>query len=415
MTAAGHLERRVAREIESRKEAEQLLDTKSLELYLKNQELRLSTGKLLEQVELIGVIMDAVPDVVITCNDRYRIETVNSACANVLGYSQAEFVGTLLTDFMPALPEFHRTLARDAFMISDITARKRDGVLIDAELRGRWTKLYGKPLIVIILHDISSRKASEVMKQEIYRQLHELRRLEAIGTLASGIAHELNTPIQFIGDNVKFIGLSLDKIHASYLRYEELRAECSAAGVVGAKVAEIDAFNRDINLNFLTAEIAAAMRETMEGIKQVRDIVLLMKEFAHPGTGNPEPCDIKRVIEGALTICRSRTKNVVSVETDLMHERLRDPVPPRSDPAGSRQSDRQCGRGDRGAGHPGWPHPGLHQAVRPLRPDRDQRQRARRAAGAAREDLRSVFHHEADWQGHGAGFGARQGNHRPTA
>ena len=317
MDTPNYLDRRIRREIASRKEAERLLEGKSLELYLKNQALESSTSKLLQQVELIGVIMDAALDIVITCNDKYRIETANSACDSLLGYPQSDFVGSRLTDFIPSLLDHRQTLNKDAFIVSDVQVRKRDGSYIEADLRGRRTRLHDRPLIVIVVHDISGRKASERMKEEVYRQLHESRRLEAVGTLASGIAHELNTPIQFIGDNIKFIGLSLEKIYGSYQRYDRLKAECETLGLAPESVARIEEFNREIDLPALSAEINQAVRETVDGVKQVRDIILLMKEFAHPGTGDAEPANIDRMVEGALTICRSRTKNVVSIETDV--------------------------------------------------------------------------------------------------
>jgi PAS domain S-box-containing protein len=312
-----HLHRRIVREIESRKQAESLLELKSQELYLKNEQLEASHAKLRKQVEVVGVILDAVPDVVITCNEDLLIETVNSSCFHLLGYQANDIVGKQVTDLIPALADYQRTLAKNAFIISDISVLKHDKTSIEAELRGRRTDLYDKPMIVIVLHDVSERKASERMKERVYGQLHESRRLEALGTLASGIAHELNTPIQFIGDNVKFIGLSLDKIHASYELYDQLKIQCKKQNLLDELAGRVELFNNDIDLASLIKEISAAMQETMEGIKQVRDIVLFMKEFAHPGTGDPEATDINRVIQGALTICRSRTKNTVSIKTHL--------------------------------------------------------------------------------------------------
>lgn len=317
MEAPHHLQQRIAREIQSRKQAESLLEIKSQELYLKNEQLEKSHNELREQVDVIGVILDAVPDVVITCNEQLLIETVNSSCFDLLGYQAKEITGKQLTDYIPALADYKQTLAKNAFIMSDIGVLKRDGTSIDAELRGRRTKLYDKPLIVIVIHDIGERKASERVKERVYGQLHESRRLEAIGTLASGIAHELNTPIQFIGDNVRFIGLSLDKIHASYEHYDQLKIQCEAQNLLSDFVSHINHFNNNIDLAFLIKEIYAAMQETMEGIKQVRDTVLLMKEFAHPGTGDPEPTDMNLVIRGALKICRSRTANTVSIDTAL--------------------------------------------------------------------------------------------------
>jgi PAS domain S-box-containing protein len=317
MTAPDSVDKRVHREIASRKEAERLLEAKSLELYLKNQQLQTSSNQLREQIELISVIMDAVPDIVITCNDQFRIATANSACAVLMGYSQAEFVGAQLSEFIPRISDYAPVLDGETFIISDIEAKTKDGSWIDVELRGRRTRARDKNLIVMVIHDVSGRKASERMKEEVYKQLHESRRLEAIGALSSGIAHELNTPIQFIGDNIKFIGKSLDKIYGSYKCYDKLKIACQERGLCPEIVTSIDDFNRGIDLPFLVKEIITAVQETIEGVRQVRDIIVLMKEFAHPGMGSLEPNDLNAVVKGALTICRSRTKNIVSVEADL--------------------------------------------------------------------------------------------------
>ncbi|NJM34984.1 MAG: PAS domain S-box protein [Rhodomicrobium sp.] len=230
MDAPLHLERRIHREIASRKEAERLLEEKSLELYLKNVELEASARRLRQQLEFIGVILDAVPDIVVTCDEDYRIQTANEAVSTLLGFGCDEFIGRSLADFVPAFSSRRRERNEKPFIISEIDVFKKDGGFLPAELRGRSTRLQGEPLIVIVIHDISRRKAWERMKEDIYRQLNESRRLEAIGTLASGIAHELNTPIQFIGDNIKFIGGALNHIHESYSLYDVLKNECRRLG-----------------------------------------------------------------------------------------------------------------------------------------------------------------------------------------
>jgi two-component system, NtrC family, sensor kinase len=317
MQSTQKLEHWIAREIASREEAEKLLEAKSLELFLKNQELQCSSTILRNHIELISTIMDAVPHIVLTCNEDFTIEMANSASAKLLGYPPEHLGGRHLSEILPDCETYRYELEKDSFLVTEATARRNDGSSFDAELCGRRTHVNARPLVVIVVSDASLRKVAEQVREDVSKQLSEARRLEAIGTLASGIAHELNTPIQFIGDNVKFVGLSLNKIHASYKKYDELKCECEAAGLSHEKVAEVNAFNADIELPSLVTEIMAAIRETLEGIRQVRDIVLLMKEFTHPGTSQPEPADINLVIQSAITICRSRHKNVVTLETDF--------------------------------------------------------------------------------------------------
>ena len=315
MVPDDYLQRRLNREIASRKEAERLLEVKSRELYDRNQELRSSSLNLLEHVELISTIIDAVPHIVLTCNENFVIEMANSASAKLLGYPPERLVGHHMDMFLPSYARHRRELDTESFLVPELAVRKSDGNVIRGELRGRRTSVKGKTFIVVVISDISARKAADALKERISRQMHESRRLEAIGTLSSGISHELNTPIQFIGDNIKFIGLSLNKIYESYKRYDELKCMCEAKGLLLEAVAGLNKFNNGIELPSLVGEIMTATRETVDGIRQVRNIVLLMKEFTHPGTGSPEPSDINRVVQSAITICRSRHKDVVTLET----------------------------------------------------------------------------------------------------
>jgi two-component system NtrC family sensor kinase len=315
MRAQDDLERRLIREIAARKEAERLLEVKSLELVRKNQDLQSSSRDLLDHVELISTIIDAVPHIVLTCNERSIIEMANSASAKMLGYPPERMVGQHIGMVLPSHGDYRRALDMESFLIPDLAVRKSDGTFIPGELRGRRTRVKDKPFAVMVISDTSARKAAETMTERVHKQLYESRRLEAIGTLSSGIAHELNTPIQFIGDNIKFVGLSLNKIHESYKLYDELKRKCQAAGLLPETVERVETFNAAIDLPILVDEIMASIRETMDGVRQVRDIALLMKEFNHPGTGAPEPSDINRLVQSAITICRSRHKDVVAVET----------------------------------------------------------------------------------------------------
>jgi signal transduction histidine kinase len=156
------------------------------------------------------------------------------------------------------------------------------------------------------------------LKNDVYWQLHETKRLESIGALASGLAHELNTPMQFIGDNISFIGESLKKIYKSYLRYDVLKNKCEKNNSFKDEVTSINSYNGNISLEDLSEDIFQAIHETHEGVNHVCNIVHSMREFAHPGSDSPELADINKVVQSALTICRSRAKHIATIETDFM-------------------------------------------------------------------------------------------------
>jgi two-component system, NtrC family, sensor kinase len=314
-----HLERRLAREITSRKEAERLLEAKSLELYNKTIQLADYSKQLEAALERMSAIMASVPDVIVTCNASCVVEDINDACKAVLGYTPHELIGVKLDAIIPCASGSCGGAACPKGRVGEtpLHARTKSGEQIEIEIREKTAWVKNQIFYVYVIQDVTARNAAQRLNDKIARQLHESRRLEAIGTLASGIAHEINTPIQFIGDNVAFVRGALKSLHGSYKSYDILRTACVRNGVCPEEVRAVETFNREIDLPFLIREIFTAMQEASEGLAHVRDIVLLMRDFAHPGTGEAEEADINAIIRNALTICRNRWKNTVSLETEL--------------------------------------------------------------------------------------------------
>jgi two-component system NtrC family sensor kinase len=144
---------------------------------------------------------------------------------------------------------------------------------------------------------------------ELERQLSQTNRLESIGQLAAGIAHEINTPIQFVSDNTRFVAQSFDQLLALVRRVGELCAgppadDPAAAADVVAQLAEaVD----EVDIDFLVAEIPGALTESLEGLERVAQIVRAMKDFSHPGQGRRDT-DINRAIESTAQVARNEWK-----------------------------------------------------------------------------------------------------------
>lgn len=315
MTNLTYLENRISREIEHRKLAERLLDSKSQELYQKNLALEDALSDLRETASLLTATINAFPDAVISCDDHYIIESANEACFAIFGYLPSEMIGCRIDAFLKGVSLDFGDQTDPS--LTGLSVKKKNGMEITAELRGRRASVNGRPIFVLLLRDISANQATTTLKDDLMTQLHESRRLEAIGTLSSGVAHELNTPVQYIGDNIKFVSQSLQKIHQSYLRYHELKQVCEKQNSFLDVVKIINDYNETIELNVLIKEIFSAMQESLEGVAQIRDITSIMKEFSHPGTKKFEEINLNLLVHKAQTISRSRYKGIASIETDL--------------------------------------------------------------------------------------------------
>jgi len=154
-------------------------------------------------------------------------------------------------------------------------------------------------------------------KRQMESELARAQRLEAVGRLAAGIAHEINTPTQYLGDNARFLQDAFQELCGLITELERLVRAARENQLHESLLEEIEAKIRAADLDFLSREIPLALRQTLEGIEHVSGIVAAMKEFAHPANGQKQAVDLNHIILGALTLCRSEWKYVAEVETDL--------------------------------------------------------------------------------------------------
>jgi len=149
--------------------------------------------------------------------------------------------------------------------------------------------------------------------------LFPAQKLEAIGQLASGIAHEINTPIQYLGDNLQFIQDALADVFTLLEQYHSLWDECRRQCPHSPQsLARLVAQHAKTNPEYLTAEIPRAVSESLEGIARVTAIVKAMKSLAHTDNRQEKmPADINEGIRNTITVSRNEWKYVAEVQTDL--------------------------------------------------------------------------------------------------
>ena len=149
------------------------------------------------------------------------------------------------------------------------------------------------------------------------RQLQQAQKLESIGQLAAGIAHEINTPTQYVGDNTRFLQEGVSDLFRLLDAYAQVAEGVKSAAQVSAPVAEARRIADEIDLDFLREELPASISQSLEGIGRVSEIVRAMKEFSHPGGKRKQMIDLNRAIGSTVTVCRNRWKYVAELEMDL--------------------------------------------------------------------------------------------------
>ena len=161
----------------------------------------------------------------------------------------------------------------------------------------------------VVLADITGRDAAEL-------EVRHAQKLESVGRLASGIAHEINTPAQFVADNLTFLR---DAWKSSYELLQLYRNTIrTAAGTLSPDVvAGIEQAERNSDLDFIVAEVPRAIEQGLDGAGRVAKIVRAMKEFSHPDSADKTPTDLNKAIESTITVARNEWKYVADVATEL--------------------------------------------------------------------------------------------------
>jgi len=189
---------------------------------------------------------------------------------------------------------------------------ERTETLVELELRvqERTRELDQKNLDLI--NEMEARQAVVAESRAVQAELEQARKMESIGRLAAGIAHEINTPIQFLGNNLGFLKSAHSQLDRLLDAYGEAREELPPQSAQA-----LLELQREAALPYLREELPQAIDESLEGIQRVAKIVRAMKEFSHPGGPEKVSVDVNHSLVTTCTVTRSEWKQHAEMVMDL--------------------------------------------------------------------------------------------------
>jgi len=271
-----------------------------------------------EKTNRLATAVEQSEEAIVITDIEANIQYVNPSFERITGYSYEEAVGEnprLLqsgehdSDFYKKIWEM---VVEGRTWKGRLKNKRKDGTIYEEE--ASISPVRNKDGVIVNYVSVK-RDVTELALMET--QLRQAQKLESIGQLAAGIAHEINTPIQYVGDNLRFLEDSFDGI-LQVIDYLTEKSQGVTSNQDREKVLEYLLEQiKELDFDFLRDEIPGAIRQSIEGSERVAKIVGAMKEFSHPGTNEKVAVDINKSIQSTITVARNEWKYVSDVHTDF--------------------------------------------------------------------------------------------------
>jgi PAS domain S-box-containing protein len=267
----------------------------------------------------ITTLINSISSILIAVSDSDEIIFWNTEAEKQFGISEKEVLGKSLSElgitwkWADIRNGFYQCRQDNIPVeLDDLTFTQNNGK--EGILVLRLTPLLGKEYtgtgILIQGANITKRKIME-------SQLTQAQKLESIGQLAAGIAHEINTPTQYVGDNVHFLETSYKDLFKVLRQYEILKEGIKEGKTCDRLLDQVEEIIQEADLDYLIQEIPQAIHQALDGVERVSRIVQSMKAFAHPGKEEKIGVDINQAIENTIMVARNEWKYVADLIMDL--------------------------------------------------------------------------------------------------
>lgn len=287
---------------------------------LKNINLKLETAKyeIEKEKEELSITLKSIGDGVITTDVNGKVIIFNYAAESILEQSNESITGKYINNLIKIdqlnqddnlnnnIEGFLRNFDANFITVKFGEKRIKSLHVNYSCLLDQKEKVSG---YVIVLKDITE-------KLRVEHQLAVSQKMESIGHLSAGISHEINTPMQFIGDNTSFLKDSFNSI-LTFINSIKSETSKENGSVKGLTIDKYNGILKEQDIEFIIDEIPLAIEQSQSGIKKVTNIVLAMKDFSHPSKKEKTHSNLNRSIEVTTIISKSEWKYIAKLDLHL--------------------------------------------------------------------------------------------------
>jgi PAS domain S-box-containing protein len=288
---------------------------------------KLAESALRDAYQETKAFLNTIPSLLIGLDCAGNIVRWNAGAVRIFGLSETDVRGRSLGKCGITW----EGIDIDATLISHIKANqvgKVDGLKF---LKGEEPRFVAITLLPVEAHGGRSKAGvlvfgADVTDRKILEaELVRAHKMEAVGQLAAGLAHEINTPVQYASDNLLFLKRSWAALTSLVAMCRDIRAKLPSEIVGSETVAQFDRVCAEADLEYGLVEGSRAIEQSLDGLQRVAMIVSTIREFSRPGSNNMGPIDLNRAIETTAAVAGNKWNSVAELEICL--DRDLAPVP----------------------------------------------------------------------------------------
>jgi len=281
---------------------------------------------LAKEKELLSTSLLSIGEAVISVDRDGNVSLFNHAATEITGFTAQEAIGHPLVKVFRILDDQTHQISQDpipylermnvleketvAYIPPTLVTKNGEKLLVSGKVSP--IKIRGN---VVAGHILVFDNITEKRMQEAQSTLSQ--KMEAIGQLAAGIAHEINTPIQYVGDNLSYLKRAYSRFEEMLGIYQEFLESHAGLEVKTGDILALAQTRKEKKIEHYKVEIPNAIEEALDGVERVRKIVLAIREFSHPSEKEKKLADINQGILTTITISRNEWKYVAEMETEL--------------------------------------------------------------------------------------------------